>query len=158
MSLETALFLLPFACLIIMVVLLAVVFAQYRDIKVQLQMSAKEFKVLHGTSLGMGQRIIALEKKLQGLHQSRQSTGQSKQLKMPEQKDPLQPQAVSDNLTSESETSLSSYDKARRELLSGRSVSEVASSCHLSHAEVSLLHTLNQKAPMSFSEIGGSDS
>jgi len=113
----------------------------------------RELKVANGSAIGMGQQLISMEKKLNQQHDNDYQKNQNeiKERGYLEQNYVQNSYSIENKLTQPKalNNERSVYDQARASLAEGLAVSEVASQCELSFAEVSLLKSLSKGAATS---------
>ena len=102
---------------------------------------SEELRVANRGAIGMGQQIIALEKKLKTLSALTDSQNNKNKQAIPE---PVVDEPLSETIAEQSQTIEDDRLSHARELLAkGQSLTQVASTCQLSFAEVSLLRALH---------------
>ena len=132
------------ASVVILLALLLLAVWVYRQVKAlnkKVNRLQQELKVANSNAIGMGQHLMALEKQLlekpAGALHPHQNT---------QQQHAGHPESESlSSFRARVDTEGSVYDDARQLLTEGRSIRDVAHTCQLSYAEVSLLQALGQQ-------------
>jgi hypothetical protein len=99
-----------------------------------------DLRIANGSAIGMGQQLIALEKEFK-----QQPSKIDIETNLPKENKQRPVQALSTSYEQSVDNS-SAYDQARSQLAQGHDINQVAKSCGLSYAEVSLLQALSKQA------------